>query len=115
MHITDCSNYCTHYLHLSCGSATLVQVVKKHAEEFLKEMNCKVIAAQLRAVELIPESVESDILHSKSREERNAHLLNHLKEDADDGTVRKVFRIASEKAGYGKMTTFAAFMLRELQ
>ena len=114
LHITGCSNYCSHYLRLSCGAATPVQVVRKHAKEFLKEMNCKVIATQLRALELIPESVEIEI-QSKCKEEANAHVLNHLKEDADEETVREVFRIASEKAGYGRMNIFAADILRELQ
>ena len=45
-------------------------------------------------------SKECDILLSKSRGEANAHLLNHLKEDADEEAVREVFRIASEKIGY---------------
>ena len=43
-------------------------------------------------------SKECDILQSKSREEANAHLLNHLKEDADEESVRKVFRIAKGAA-----------------
>ena len=77
-------------------------------------MNCKVIASKLRALKLIPESVKYDVLHSKSKEEANIHLLNHLKEEADEKTVREVFRVASEEEGYGKMNTFAAFMLREL-
>ena len=74
-------------------------------------MNSKVLAPQLNALE----AVESDIHQSRSKEEANAHLLSHLKEDADDETVREVFRIASEKAGYGKMEAFAAGVLRELQ
>ena len=88
-----------------------MQVVQKHAEEFLEKMNCKVIAPNLKTLKLIPESVECDILQSKSKEEANAHLLNHLKEEADEDTVREVFRIASEKAGYGKMNKFAAGVL----
>ena len=92
-----------------------MQVIQNHAEEFLKEMNCKALVVALRALELIPESVEYDILHSKSREEANAHLLEHLKEDADEGTVREVFRNASEKTGYKRMKTFAVFMLEQLQ
>ena len=77
--------------------------------------NSNVLAPQLKALELIPESVECDILQSKSREEANAHLLNHLKEDTDEESVREVFRIASEKTSYGKMKVFAAGVLRELQ
>ena len=99
----------------SCGAATPVQVVQDLAEEFLEKMNSKVLAPQLKALELIPESVKCDILQSKSRGEANAHLLNHLKEDADEESVREVFRIASEKTGYGKMKVFAAGVLRELQ
>ena len=104
-----------HITCLSCGAATPVQVVQDHAEEFLEKMNSKVLAPQLKALELTPESVECDILQSKSREEANAHLLNHLKEDADEEAVREVFRIASEETGYGKMKAFAAGMLKELQ
>ena len=114
-HITGCSNYCSRYLRLICGAATPVQVVQDHAEEFLEKMNSKVIAPLLKALKLIPESVEYDIRQSKSKEDANVHLLNHLKEEADNETMRKVFRIASEKGGYGKMNAFAAGVLRELQ
>ena len=114
-HITGCSNYCSHYLCLPCGAATHVQVVQKHAKEFLEKMNSKAIASKLRVLELIPESVESRILQSESKEHANIHLLNHLKEDADDETVKEVFRIASKETGYGKMSAFAAGVLRELQ
>ena len=107
---TGCSITC-----LSCGAATPVQVVQDHVEEFLEKINFKVLAPQLKALELIPESVECDILQSKSKEEANPYLLNHLKEDADEESVREVFRIASEKTGYGKMKAFAAGVLRELQ
>ena len=114
-HLTGCSNYCSHYLCLSCGAATHVQVVQKHAEEFLEKMDSKVIAPQLRVLELIPESVEYDILHSKTEGNANAHLLKHLKVQANVETLREVFRIASKETGYGKMSAFAAGVLRELQ
>ena len=92
-----------------------MQVVKEHAEEFLEKMISKVLAPQLKALGLIPEAVECDIRQSTSKEEANAHLLSHLKEYADEESLREVFRIASEKAGYGKMKVFAAGVLRELQ
>ena len=103
-----------HITCLSCGAATLVQVVQDHAKEFLEKMNSTVLAPQLKALGLIPETVDSKVLQSKSKEEANAHLLNHLKEDADEESVIKVFRIASEKTGYGKMNAFAASVLRKL-
>ena len=92
-----------------------MQVVQHHAEDFLKEMNSKVIAHELKSLGIIPETVENNIHQSKNKEEANAHLLNHLKEDADEKAVMEVFRAASEKAGYGKMNTFAADVLRKLQ
>ena len=104
-----------HITCFSCGAATPVQVVQSHTKEFLEKMNSKVLVPQLKALKLIPEPVECDILQSRSREEANSYLLNHLKEDADEDSVREVFRIASEKTGYGKMKVFAAGVLRELQ
>ena len=86
-----------------------------HTKEFLEKINSKVLAPQLKGLELIPDAVECDILQSKSKEEANAHLLDRLKEDTDEEAVREVFRIASVKTGYGKMKAFAAGVLRELQ
>ena len=97
------------------GSATLVQVIQIHAQEFLEKMNSEVIATQLETLALIPERVKNDILHSKRREDGNAHLFRHLKEDANERTAVEIFRVASEESGYGKMNDFAAFMLNELQ
>ena len=78
-------------------------------------MNSKVIAHELKALRIIPETVENNIHQSKNKKEANIHLLNHLKEDADEKAVMEVFRIASKKAGYGKMNTFAADVLKKLQ
>ena len=92
-----------------------MQVIQKHAEEFLENMNSKEIAIQLRALELIPESVQYEILHSSSRENANAHLLNYLKLDVKVETMKKIFRYASKDASYEKMNAFATSMLRALQ
>ena len=78
-------------------------------------MNSKEIAPKLKAMELIPESVANSILLSKDKEEANTHLLTHLKENASETAMKETFRVASEKTGCGKMNTFAAFMLMELQ
>ena len=104
-----------HITCLSCGEATPVQVIEDHAEQFLKEMNSAVLAPHLKALGLIPAIVETNVLQSKSRENANAHLLQHLKEDADMKSVMEIFRIASKEPGYGKMNTFADGVLRKLQ
>ena len=104
-----------HITCLSCGAATPVQVVQDHAEQFLVEMNSKVLAPHLKALGLIPAIVETNVLQSKSREEANGHLLQHLNEDADMKSVIDLFRIASQEPGYGRMNTFADSVLRKLQ
>lgn len=78
-------------------------------------MNSQEIALQLRALDLIPESVEHDILHSSSRGKANAHLLVYLKRDATVKTVQEIFKFATEEASYEKMNAFATNMLRKLQ
>ena len=78
-------------------------------------MNSAVLAPQLKALGLISETVESKVLQSKNKKDANAHLLNHLKADADEESVMEVFRIASNEEGYGRMKAFAAGMLRKLQ
>ena len=92
-----------------------MQVIQSHAQQFLETMNSEAIATSLTALHLIPENVWSDIHHSKSRMDSNAHLLRHLKQDADERTILEIFKVASEEPGYGKMNTFAASMLKELQ
>ena len=99
----------------SCGAATFVQVVQAHAEEFLQEMNSEVLAHQLRTLGLIPQSVETRVLRSTNTKDANAHLLNHLKSDADIEVVREVFRIASQEKEYRNMSAFADRMLTTLQ
>ena len=104
-----------HITCLSCGAATPVQVVQDHAEQFLVEMNSAVLAPRLKALGLIPAIVENNVLQSKSREDANAHLLQHLNEDADMESAMEIFRIASQEPGYGRMNTFADGVLRKLQ
>ena len=100
---------------LSCGAATFVQVVQAHTEEFLQKMNSEVLVLQLRTLDLIPQNVETRVLQSTSTKDANAHLLNHLKNDADIEVVREVFRIASQETEYRNMSAFADRMLRTLQ
>ena len=92
-----------------------MQDIQDHAEQFLEKMNSAVLAPRLKALGLIPAIVETNVLQSKSREDANAHLLQHLKEDADMKSVMEIFRIASQEPGYGRMNTFADGVLRKLQ
>ena len=78
-------------------------------------MNSEVLAHQLRTLGLIPQSVETRVLRSTNTKDANAHLLNHLKSDADIEVVREVFRIASQETEYRNMSAFADRMLTTLQ
>ena len=92
-----------------------MQVVKENSKRFLEEMNAKAIALTLRVLDLIPERIEYHIQHSMSRGDANGHLLTYLKEDATVEQVQSIFKVASEKAGYGRMNEFAANCLQTLQ
>ena len=84
-----------------------MQVIQDHAGKFLEEMNSRVLAPYLKALELILAYIENIVLQSKNKKEANAHLLQHLKEDADIKSVMEIFRIASQDPGYRRMNTFA--------
>ena len=57
-----------HITCLSCGAAKPVKVFQYHAEKFLEDMNSKVLVFRLKALGLIPDIVETNVLQSKSRE-----------------------------------------------
>ena len=105
----------SHFTCLSCGAATPVQVIQDLTEEFREEMNCRVLATELKALGLIPAIIENSILQSKDKKEANALFLQHLKEDADMKSVMKILTIAAQEPGYGRMNTFADGVLRKLQ
>ena len=92
-----------------------MQVIKESSKSFLQEMNAKAIALMLFELELIPESVKYDIDHSTLREDANGHLLAYLMDDAPEELVLGVFKVASEEAGYRRMSKFAANVLQKLQ
>ena len=96
-------------------SGTRVQVIEKHAKEFLKEMNVEAIATDLEGQSLIPPDVQRCISQPKSRKDANNHLLRFLKEDADTEQVLETLKIAAEAKGYRRMNAFADNLLKEIQ
>ena len=103
-------NYCTLF---SPVSASHVQVIEEHAEEFLSEMNAEAIAGTLRAQECISENVECKISRSCSRNDANSHLLEFLKIEADENQIQGIFQVASTATGYGNMIIFATKLLQK--
>ena len=91
-----------------------MQVLEERSQEFLQEMNSQAIASKLKGLGLIPESVKNSIKQSTCREDANECLLTYLKEDATEKEVRGVFKVASEKTDYGRMSEFAANIQQKL-
>ena len=92
-----------------------MKVLEEQSQSLLQEMNSKEITAKLRGLDLIPERVNNDIQHSKSRKDANQCLLTFLKKDATEKQVHDVFTSASEEKTFGRMCTFAADTLHQLR
>ena len=92
-----------------------MKVLEERSQPFFQEMNSKEITAKVQGLDLIPERVINDIQHSRSREDANQCLLTFLKEDATEKQVHDVFTNVSEEKTFGRMCTFAANTLRQLQ
>ena len=92
-----------------------MQVIERHAEKFLEDMNAEAIASDLRAQKLIPEDVQHYFSQSKSRKDANNHLLRFLEEDADTEQVLAILKIAAEAKGYRQMNHFADTLLKKIQ
>ena len=99
---------------VTATNVTAQDIIKNHRAQFLSEMSAKNIASTLKLYELIPEEVEHDITHAKSREAANGHLLTFLTENATEKQVQGIFKFASDKKEYGRMSQFAATILQQL-
>ena len=101
---------------LTClHSATHVQVIEEHRQEFLKEMDAKTIAKALWGRHLIPEPVKNSILQSMCTEDANVELLTFLKSQASENQIEAIFKFVSEQTDYGRMSEFATYVLQKLQ
>ena len=99
---------------VTATNVTARDIIKGRTEEFLSEMSAKDIASTLKLYDLIPEEVEHDITHAKSREAANGHLLTFLTEKATDKQVQGIFKFSSKKKDYGRMSQFATSILQQL-
>ena len=104
-------NYCTLF---SPVSASHVQIIEEHAEEFLNKMDAKAIARMLYSQGHIPQAVKYNISESPSQGDANSCLLDFLKEQADERQIQGVFQVASAATKYGRMSKFAKKILRKL-
>ena len=92
-----------------------MQVIERHAREFLEDMNAEAIVTDLEGPSLIPPDVQRCISQPKSKKNANNHLLRFLKEDADTEQVLEILKIAAKARCYGRMNHFADILLKEIQ
>lgn len=94
---------------------TAQDIIKANKAQFLSEMSAKDIASTLKLYDLIPDEVEYDITHAKSRGEANGRLLTFLMGQASEEQAQGIFKFASEKKDFGRMSQFATSILQQLQ
>ena len=88
---------------------------RENAKAFQENMNTAGIVDGLESTGCIAARVATDIRRSKDRKEANNHLLQYMKNDADEQTVKDIFQEASEQTDFKNMQTFASNMLTRLQ
>ena len=70
-------------------------------------MNAPAVVQSLALKNLIPGRVEHAIKRLGKRD-ANGHLLQYMKDDADEKTIQKILEEASTHPNEGKMNKFAA-------
>ena len=88
---------------------------RENAKAFQENMNAAGIVDGLELTGCIAARVATDIRQSKDRTEANNHLLQYMKNDADEQTVKAIFQQASEQTDFKNMQIYAANMLTRLQ
>ena len=87
----------------------------ENAKAFQENMNAAGIVDSLELTGCIAARVATYIRRSKDRKEANNHLLQYMKNDADEQTVKDIFQEASEQTEFKNMQIYAANMLTRLQ
>ena len=88
---------------------------REDARAFQDNMNAQGLVDTLQSVKCIAERVATKIRRSEDRKEANNHLLQYMKNDADEKTVKAIFQEASEQTDFPNMQIYAADMLTRLK
>ena len=76
--------------------------------EFVSNVDAKAIAQAARHAKIISESVESDIIGAKAKNDANCSLFQHLHSQATLEDLTKLCRIMKATTGCSKMISFGA-------
>ena len=95
-------------------SLSAAQILEKHQERFISDMDAKEMAGTLKEKRVIPPEIETDIANARSPMKANEVLYDHLQSQASEDDLKRLFQLCSERQGYSKMSTFGKHMLGEL-
>ena len=92
----------------------LLDVLKSLQSEFRRHVVAKAIAQEARIVEIIPTTVETDIINARERSIANDHLFEHLRWQATVEDLRNLCSIMKGTKGYSSMNGFGKELEAEL-
>ena len=90
-------------------------VLTEVGDEFLRHVDAKAIASEVRGKGIIPEKVETEIKDSKSLGDANNTLLVHLRNQALPEDLLHLCHIMKESEGYSKMQRFGEKLQTRLE
>ena len=64
---------------------------------------------------MISEEIAADIAHARSKTKANEVLYDHLRSQASEDDLKRLFQLCSKKKGYSVMNAFGEDMLVELE
>ena len=96
-------------------SLSAAQILEKHQERFISDMDAKEMAGTLKQKRVIPPEIATDIANARSPMKANEVLYDHLQSQASEDDLKRLFQLCSERQGYSKMSTFGKHTLGELE
>ena len=93
----------------------VVQILEKHQERFISDIDAKEITGTLQRNGVISEEMAADIAHARSKTKANEVLYDHLRSQASEDDLKRLFQLCREKKGYSVMNAFGEDMLVELE
>ena len=108
-------SYVSQFIFITFTFPSAVQILEKHQDSFVSDMDAKEIAVTLQRKGVIPEEIATDIATARSKKKANEVLYNHLRSQASEDGLKRLFEVCSKEKGYSRMKGFGKNMLGELE
>ena len=108
-------SYVSQFIFTILTFLSAVQILEKHQERFVSDIDAKGIAVTLKQESVIPEAIATDIANARSKTEGNKVLYDHLQSQATEDDLKRLFRVCSMEKGYSRMNSCGKDMLEELE